>query len=76
MIKFQLAPCHQPPTGTDSGSSIDDPYKTLEKHFVHNAPLHYTLTPSLSYRGNHVAFMGEYGFFDDKYVNVRIVFML
>lgn len=62
--------------GTDSGSSIDDPYKTLEKHFVHNAPLHYTLTPSLSYRGNHVAFMGEYGFFDDKYVNVRIVFML
>lgn len=62
--------------GTDAGSSIDDPYKTVEKHFTNNAPLHYTLTPSISYRGNHVAFMGEYGFFDDKYANVRIVFML
>lgn len=62
--------------GTDEGSSIDDPYKTVPKRFVHNAPLRYSLLPMLSYRGSHVAVMGEYGFFDDKYVNVRIAFMM
>ena len=62
--------------GTDAGSSIDDPYKTKRKRFVHDAPLYYTLAPSVSYRGNHVAFMGEYGFFDNRYVNLRVMFMM
>ncbi len=62
--------------GTDAGSDIDDPYKTVRKRFIHDAPLHYSLAPALSYRGAHVAFMGEYGFFDDKFVNLRLTFML
>jgi hypothetical protein len=62
--------------GVDAGSDIDDPYKTRRKRFIHSAPLHYSLAPALSYRGAHVAFMGEYGFFDDKFVNLRLVFML
>jgi hypothetical protein len=61
--------------GVDAGSDIDDPYKTRRKRFIHSAPLHYSLAPTLSYRVTHVAFMGEYGFFDDKFVNLRLVFM-
>ncbi|SHK84411.1 hypothetical protein SAMN05720487_10553 [Fibrobacter sp. UWT2] len=62
--------------GTDAGSDIEDPYKTVRKRFIHSAPLHYSLAPAVSYRGAHVAFMGEYGFFDDKFVNLRLTFML
>ncbi|SMP47421.1 hypothetical protein [Fibrobacter sp. UWB10] len=62
--------------GTDAGSDVEDPYKTIRKRFTHDAPLHYSLTPAVSYRGNHVAFFGEYGFFDDRYVNLRVMFML
>lgn len=62
--------------GTDAGSSIDDPYKTIRKRFTHNAPLQYSLTPAISYRGNHVAFLGEYGLFDNRTVNLRIMLML
>ena len=62
--------------GSDAGSSIDDPYKTVRKRFVHDAPMHYSFAPAFSYRGAHVAFSGEYGFFDDPYVNVRVSFVL
>lgn len=62
--------------GSDAGSSIDDPYKTVRKRFTHNAPLQYSLTPAISYRGNHVAFLGEYGLFDNRTVNLRIMLML
>ena len=62
--------------GTDAGSNIEDPYKTVRKRFIHDAPLHYTLAPAISFRGSHVAFSGEYGFFDDPFVNIRISFIL
>jgi hypothetical protein len=61
--------------GTDAGSSIDDPYKTVEKRFVHGAPLVYTLAPSLSYRGNFVSFMGELTLGDEAGVYLRASFM-
>ena len=61
--------------GVDAGSSIDDPYKTVEKRFVHGAPLVYTLAPSLSYRGNFVSFMGELTFGDEAGVYLRTTFM-
>ena len=61
--------------GTDAGSSIDDPYKTVEKRFVHGAPLVYTLAPSLSFRGNFVSFMGELTLGDEAGVYLRASFM-
>ena len=62
--------------GIDKGSDIDDPYKTVRKKFVHGAPLQYSLALLISYRGSRVAFMGEYGFFDNPYANVRISFVM
>ena len=61
--------------GTDAGSNIEDPYKTVRKRFVHDAPLVYTVTPAVGYRGRHLAFMGELGLGDEKSVNVRTSFM-
>ena len=61
--------------GTDAGSGIEDPYKTVRKRFVHDAPLVYTVTPAVGYRGRHLAFMGEFGLGDEKSVNVRTSFM-
>ena len=62
--------------GEDPGSSIDDPYRTIRKNFIQGAPLRYSLAPMLNYTGTRFAFMGEYGFFDNRYVNVRIMFMM
>lgn len=61
--------------GTDYGSRVDDPYKTVEKRFIHDAPLQYTFTPSVSFEGNHVAFSFEYAFGDEAYVFLRTMFM-
>lgn len=61
--------------GVDAGSSIDDPYKTVEKRFVHGAPLVYTIAPSLSYQGRFVSFMGEFTFGDEAGVYLRSSFV-
>jgi hypothetical protein len=61
--------------GTDSGSSIDDPYKTVEKRFIHGAPLVYTIAPSVSFHGQHVAYLAEFTLVDEKSVNLRVAFM-
>ena len=61
--------------GVDYGSSIDDPYKTVEKRFVHGAPLVYTLAPSLGFHGRHVAYFAEFTFFDEKSAYVRVALM-
>ena len=58
--------------GEDAGSSIDDPYKTVRKRFAHGAPMRYSLIPSFSIAGKYASFTGEYGFFDDRYVNLRL----
>lgn len=61
--------------GTDYGSSIDDPYKTVEKRFIHGAKMHYNITPTVSYRGNYVQFTGEFTFGDDPAVYLRSMFI-
>lgn len=61
--------------GTDYGSSLDDPYKTVEKRFVHGAPLAFTVAPSLSFQGKYAAFMGELAFGDAAGVYLRTSFM-
>ena len=61
--------------GVDAGSSIDDPYKTVEKRFVHGAPLIYTISPSISYQGRRVSFMGEFTFGDQQGVYLRTSLM-
>ena len=61
--------------GVDYGSSIDDPYKTVEKRFIHGAPLVYTLAPSVGFHGKHVAYFAEFTFFDEKSAYVRVAFM-
>lgn len=62
--------------GSDPGSSIEDPYATVCKRFIRHAALQYSLIPMVSYRGSRFAFIGEYAFFDNAYVNMRVVFML
>lgn len=62
--------------GEDDGSHIVDSYKNGEKRFIHDAPLHYSLMPLITYQGNNFVFSGEYSFFDDFYVNVRMTFMM
>lgn len=61
--------------GDDYGSSIDDPYKWAEKHFIHGAKMHYNGTVVLDFRGVYVGFMGEYTFGSDPAVNVRTTLM-
>ena len=57
--------------GTDYGSNINDPYKTLPKKFVDGAPLQYTITPSVSYNGKYASFEMELTFGDEKAFFVR-----
>ena len=59
--------------GSDNGSNIDDSYKTVRKRFVHDAPMQYSLIPSLNYCSENISFSGEYSFFGDKYVNIRMM---
>lgn len=61
--------------GNDIGSSIDDPYKTVEKRFIHGAPLAYTIAPSVSFHGRHVAYLAEFTFVDEKSAYLRVAFM-
>ena len=61
--------------GEDYGSSLNDPYKTVEKRFIHGAPLTYTIAPSLSYQGRYAAFMGELTFGDAAGVYLRTTLM-
>ena len=58
--------------GTDPGSDVYDPYKTTRKRFIHDAPLQYSLTPMLTYRGERFSISGEYSFFGKKNVGVRV----
>ena len=58
--------------GSDLGSDVYDPYKTVRKCFIHDAPLQYTLTPMLTYRGERFSISGEYSFFGEKNVSVRV----
>ena len=61
--------------GSDYGSNIDDPYKTVEKRFIHGAKMHYSGTPAISYRGRRVAFTGEYTFGSAPQVLLRAMLM-
>ena len=62
--------------GIDDGSNVEDSYKSGRKRFVHDAPMRYSFSPTVIYSGSHFAFRGEYGFFDDKYVDLRMVIMM
>jgi hypothetical protein len=61
--------------GTDAGSNIEDPYKTVRKHFAHGAPLVYTVAPAIGYNGRFVGFSGELTLGDVHTADVRISFM-
>ena len=62
--------------GSGNGSNIYDPYKTVRKRFIHDAPLQYTLTTMLTYRGERFSVSGEYSFFGEKNVGVRVSGMM
>lgn len=61
--------------GTDSGSDINDQYKTIRKRFIHDAPMHYNATPSVSYHGRFVSFTGEITVGNDPAVYLRTMIM-
>jgi len=61
--------------GTDAGSDIEDPYKTVRKRFAHDAPLVYTVAPALAYNGRFVGFSGELTLGDVRAADVRISFV-
>lgn len=61
--------------GTDSGSDINDQYNTVRKRFIHDAPMHYNATPSVSYHGRFVSFTGEITVGDDPAVFLRTMIM-
>ena len=61
--------------GTDAGSNIEDPYKTVRKRFAHGAPLVYTVAPALGYNGRFVGFSGELTLGDSKAADIRVSFM-
>ncbi len=65
--------------GRDYGSFVNDTTPTgnhmkLGKEFLKDAKLEYSLTPSVSYEGQYVSYMGEVTLFDDKKVYVRAGF--
>ena len=65
--------------GTDYGSAVNDTTPTtdhykLPKHFLKGAKMQYSLTPSISYEGQFVFFLGEITLFDDKKVYLRTGF--
>lgn len=61
--------------GVDDGSDIEQPYKTIEKHFIRNAPLIYTVSPAVAYEGKRVALMAEFTFGDEKAIFLRTSLM-
>ncbi len=70
--------------GSDYGSAVNDTtprrdHMKIHKDFLkdadgNDAKLQYSLTPSLSYEGQYVSFMGEITLFDDKKVYLRTGF--
>ena len=60
--------------GIDYGSDINDPYKTMRKRFIHNAPLQYTISPSFSYIGRYASFEMDLTFGDKRAFFVRTSF--
>ncbi|WP_298768329.1 hypothetical protein [uncultured Fibrobacter sp.] len=66
--------------GTDFGSDIENSYPSLSekprrKRFIHDAPMHYNATPSVSYHGRFVSFTGEITVGDDPAVYLRTMIM-
>ncbi|MCF0222154.1 MAG: hypothetical protein HUK19_07665 [Fibrobacter sp.] len=65
--------------GKDYGSSVNDTTPTsnhmnLPKEFLKDAKMQYSLTPSVSYEGQYVNYMGEVTLFHDKKVYLRMGF--
>ena len=65
--------------GEDYGSAVNDTTPTnghnkLPKHFLRGAEMEYSLTPSLSYEGQYVFFLGEITLFNDEKVYLRTGF--
>ncbi|MCI6438322.1 hypothetical protein [Fibrobacter sp.] len=65
--------------GTDFGSAVNDTtpnrdHMKLPKHFLRGAKMEYSLTPSLSYEGQYVFFLGEITLFNDEKVYLRTGF--
>lgn len=61
--------------GIDKGSRIEDQYETVEKHFIHDAPLIYTISPAIAYEGKRISLMGEFTFGDEKAILLRTCLM-
>jgi len=62
--------------GTDYGSAVNDTTPTsnhmkIHKDFLKGAKMKYSLTPSISYEGGRLFYLGEITFFDDKKVYLR-----
>lgn len=65
--------------GTDYGSAVNDTtprqnHMNIPKKFLDGAKMEYSLTPSLSYEGQYVSFLGEITLFNDEKVYVRAGF--
>ena len=65
--------------GTDYGSAVNDTTPThnhmkLPKHFLRGAKMEYSLTPSVSYEGQYVFFLGEITLFNGEKVYLRTGF--
>ncbi|MFA6342859.1 MAG: hypothetical protein WCX75_08375, partial [Fibrobacteraceae bacterium] len=62
--------------GTDYGSDINDTtpnnHMKIPKKFLDGAKMKYSLTPSLSYEGQFVSFLGEITLINDKKVYTRL----
>lgn len=61
--------------GNDLGSKIEDPFKWNRKRFIHNTPMHYNLTPSVSYQGHFVVFTSEITVGNDPAVYLRTMIL-
>lgn len=62
--------------GTDYGSSLNDTtprvdHMKIHKDFLKGAKMKYSITPSLSYEGERLSFMGEITLINDKKVYLR-----
>ncbi|MCQ2105650.1 MAG: capsule assembly Wzi family protein [Fibrobacter sp.] len=65
--------------GTDYGSAVNDTtprvdHMKIHKKFLDGAKMEYSLTPSISYEGQFVSYMGEITLINDKKVYLRAGF--
>ena len=65
--------------GTDYGSAVNDTtprrdHMKIHKRFLKGAKMEYSLTPSVSYEGQYVFFLGEITLFNDEKVYLRTGF--